>query len=546
MKIVIVGAVAGGASAATRARRLAESADIVLFERGTVPSFANCGMPYYVGGEITDRAKLLVTPPERLRRRYHLDLRLQTEVVAIDRARQVVVARDLTTGREYEESYDKLILSPGAAPLRPPLPGSDHPQIYTLRELRDCDRIKAAIDRGATDVLIIGAGFIGLEMAENCVRRNLKTTIVERNQQILPPWDIEMTTTAAAHLRQHQIDLRLGDQVVSYADEAGRVRVSYQSGATQVVDFVILSVGVKPENSLAVAAGLEIGTRGGIRVSEYLQTSDPHIYAVGDAIEVRDFVLGEPTQIPLAGPANRQGRLAADHLSDHNPPPYRGTQGTAILRLFEMTVAMTGASEKSLRRAGREYRKIYIHPAQHAGYYPGAESMTIKLLFAPTDGQILGAQIAGGEGVDKRIDVLAVAIQARLTVFDLEHLELAYSPQFGSAKDPINMAGFVAAGLLRGDHPQIAVDELPTLAAGTSLVDVRMPSEFLAGSIPGAINIPVDDLRDRLHELPVDRPLVVYCQVGMRGYLSTRILMQHGYQVRNLSGGYRSYQLATG
>ncbi|MFM7844027.1 MAG: FAD/NAD(P)-binding oxidoreductase [Planctomycetota bacterium] len=334
MKIVVVGAVAGGASAATRARRLAESADIVLFERGTVPSFANCGMPYYVGGEITDRAKLLVTPPERLRRRYHLDLRLQTEVVAIDRARQVVVARDLTTGREYEESYDKLILSPGAAPLRPPLPGSDHPQIYTLRELRDCDRIKAAIDRGATDVLIIGAGFIGLEMAENCVRRNLKTTIVERNQQILPPWDTEMTTTAAAHLRQHQIDLRLGDQVVSYADEAGRVRVSYQSGATQVVDFVILSVGVKPENALAVAAGLEIGTRGGIRVNEYLQTSDPRIYAVGDAIEVRDFVLGEPTQIPLAGPANRQGRLAADHLSDHNPPPYRGTQGTAILRLF--------------------------------------------------------------------------------------------------------------------------------------------------------------------------------------------------------------------
>lgn len=543
MKIVIVGAVAGGASAAARLRRLAESSNIVLFERGTDPSFANCGMPYYVGGEIKDRSKLLVTPPERLRRRYRIDLRLQTEVIAIDRHRRVIQARELSTGREYEESYDKLILSPGAAPIRPSLAGSDHPNIFTLRELRDCDRIKAAIDRGATSALIVGAGFIGLEMAENCVRRNLRTTIVELANQILPPWDPEMTTAAAAHLAQNHVELRLSDSVVSFADEDGRVRVTYQSGTSQIVDLVILSVGVRPENRLATAAGLAVGPRGGIQVDQFMRTSDPDIYAVGDAIEVQDMVLGGPAQIPLAGPANRQGRLAADHICGR-AIPYRGTQGTAILRIFQMTIAMTGASEKSLRRAGRDYHKIYIHPAQHAGYYPGAQAMTIKLLFAPASGVILGAQIAGFEGVDKRTDVFAVAIQARLTVYDLEHLELAYAPPFGSAKDPVNMAGFVAAGLLRGDHPQIAVDELSQVAADTYLVDVRMPDEFAAGHIPGAVNIPLDDLRERLAELPANRPIVAYCQVGMRGYLATRILLQEGRKVQNVSGGYRSYQLA--
>ena len=541
MKLVIVGGVAGGASAAARARRVDEKAEIVLFERGGDPSFANCGMPYYIGGEIADRGKLLVAPIERLRQRYRLDVRVRTAVEAINRQTKTVRVRELDSDRVYDEPYDKLILSPGAAPLRPPLPGSDLPGIHTLRDLRDCDRIKAAVDGGVRDALIVGAGFIGLEMAENFARRGVRTTVIELADQIVPPWDREMTVDAAAHLREHGVRLVLSDAVAAFsARPGGGLRAATKSGLELDCDLALLSVGVRPENALATAAGLETGPRGGIRVDESLRTSDPDIYAVGDAVEIRDFVLRTAAQVPLAGPANRQGRIAADHAFGR-PSRYRGTQGTSILRVFDMTLALTGASEKSLVRAATPYRKIYLHPAHHAGYYPGAEGMTIKLLFAPDTGRVLGAQASGRAGVDKRIDVLSIAIQAGMTVFDLEEAELAYSPQYGSAKDPVNMAGFIAAGVLRGDHPQITPDQLAAQPPEALVIDVRTPSEHAQGKIPGAVNIPIDELRGRLGEIPQDRPLVVHCQVGMRGYLATRILLHSGRSVVNLSGGYQSY-----
>jgi NADPH-dependent 2,4-dienoyl-CoA reductase/sulfur reductase-like enzyme/rhodanese-related sulfurtransferase len=544
MKLLIVGGVAGGASAAARARRLSEDAQIILFERGPDVSFANCGLPYYVGGEIADRDKLLVVTPERLQTRFKLDVRTRSSVEAIDRAAKRVRVRDLSTGREYEESYDKLILAPGAAPLRPPIPGIDLPGIYTLRNLQDVDRIKQKVDEGVKQAVVVGAGFIGLELVENFVRRGITTTVVELQDQVLPPFDKEMTTPLAEHLAAKGVSLLLGDSAEAFEKSVDGLTVHLKSGRRLVAQLVILGVGVRPENKLAVEAGLEVGPRSGIRVNDHLQTTDPDIYAVGDAIEVKDFVTEHPTQVPLAGPANRQGRIAADNIFGRDAH-YRGTQGTAIVRVFDRTAAMTGASEKTLQRAKRAYRKVYVHPTHHAGYYPGAEAMTLKLVFDPTDGKLLGAQTVGGQGVDKRIDVLAVAIQAGMTVFDLEEMELAYSPQYGSAKDPINMAGFVAAGLLRGDHPQADVEAAVTPSANGRpvLVDVRTPLEFAGGHVPGAVNIPLDDLRSRLGELSRDREIAVYCQVGQRGYLATRILAQAGYEVVNLGGGYKTYKL---
>ncbi|MCC7424715.1 MAG: FAD-dependent oxidoreductase [Planctomycetaceae bacterium] len=544
MKLVIVGGVAGGASAATRARRLSEDAEIVLIERGPDVSFANCGLPYHVGEVIPDRAKLLVVTPERLRTRYNLDVRVRSSVESIDREGKAVVIRDLASGRVYRESYDKLILAPGAAPIRPPLPGIDLPGIHTLRNLQDLDRIKAVVDGGARSAVVVGAGFIGLELVENLVYRGVSTTVVELQDQVMPPFDQEMTTPIAEKLAEKGVQLILADSAERFDAVEGGVAVRLKSGRTLVAQLVILGVGVRPENKLATEAGLDVGPRGGIRVNDHLQTSDPSIYAVGDAIEVRDFVSGDATQVPLAGPANRQGRIAADNVFGRHSR-YRGTQGTAIVGLFGLTAAMTGMSEKSLRRAGKAYRKVYIHPAHHAGYYPGAQSLTLKLMFAPDTGRILGAEAVGGEGVDKRIDVLAVAIQAGMTVYDLEEMELAYAPQYGSAKDPVNMAGFVAAGLLRGDHPQLDFDEFlkMPISERPSLVDVRTPTEFEAGHVPGAVNVPVDELRQRIGELPVDRRIAVYCQVGQRGYMATRILLLAGRDVVNLSGGYRTFQL---
>jgi len=544
MKLLIVGGVAGGASAAARSRRLSEDAQIVLFERGPDVSFANCGLPYYVGGEIAEREKLLVTTPEQLRSRFNLDVRTRSSVEAIDRTAKKVRVRDLASGREYEEAYDKLILAPGAAPLRPPIPGIDLPGIFTLRNLQDVDRIKKRVDQGVKQAVVVGAGFIGLELVENFVKRGIATTVVELQDQVLPPFDKEMTTPIVETLLTKGVTVLLGQSADGFEEAPGGLVVRLKSGQRLPAQLVILGVGVRPENKLAVDAGLEVGPRGGIRVNEHMQTSDPNIFAVGDAIEVKDVVSGDPTQVPLAGPANRQGRIAADNVFGRSMT-YRGTQGTAIVSVFDRTAAMTGASEKTLRRANRPFRKVYVHPTHHASYYPGAEAMTLKLLFDPTTGWVLGAQAVGGAGVDKRIDVLAVAIQAGMTVYDLEEMELAYAPQYGSAKDPINMAGFVAGGLLRGDHPQVDVEAVLAAPAGKRpfLLDVRTLQEFDGGHIPGAVNIPVDDLRSRLGELPRDREIASYCQVGQRGYLATRIMLQAGLSAVNIGGGYKTLKL---
>jgi NADPH-dependent 2,4-dienoyl-CoA reductase/sulfur reductase-like enzyme/rhodanese-related sulfurtransferase len=542
MKLVIVGGVAGGASAAVRARRLSEDADIVLFERGPDVSFANCGLPYYLGGEIADRDKLLIVTPESMRSRYKIDVRVRTSVEAIDRSAKRVRVRDYT-GRPYDENYDKLLLAPGAAPIRPPLPGIDLPGIFTLRNLQDMDRIKIRLDQRTKHAVIVGAGFIGLELVENLVRLGISTTVVELQDQVLPPFDKEMTTPIVQELASRSVSVLLGQSADAFEQVANGLVVRLKSERQLPAQLVVIGVGVRPENKLATDAGLDVGPRGGIRVNEYLQTSDPDVYAVGDAIETRDFVTGEAAQVPLAGPANRQGRLAADHIFGR-ATRYRGTQGSAIVRVFGLTAAMTGASEKTLRRLGRPYRKVYVHPTHHAGYYPGAETMTIKMLFDTEGGKVLGAQAVGGAGVDKRIDVLAVAIQASMTVFDLEEMELAYSPQYGSAKDPINMAGFVASGLLRGEHPQVDVDSLLDGKLDSSLLlDVRTRQEFAAGHIPEAVNVPVDELRPYLGRLPRDREIAVYCQVGQRGYLATRVLRQAGFQAVNIGGGYKTYQL---
>ncbi len=544
MKLLIVGGVAGGASAAARARRLSEDAHIILFERGPDVSFANCGLPYYIGGEIAEREQLLVVEPELLRARFRLDLRILSSVEAIDRTSKTVRVHDLASGKEYTETYDKLILATGAAPVRPSILGVDLPGVFTLRDLQDTDRIVERVERGVKQAVLLGGGFISLEVAENLVRRGISTTVVEKNEQILAPFDKEMVTPIVQELASKGVTLLLGQTAEALEQSSEGLVVCLNSGQRLPAQLVILGVGVRPESKLAVDAGLEVGPRGGIRVNELLQTSDPSIYAVGDAIEVKDVVTGEPTQIPLAGPANRQGRIAADNVFGR-ASQYRGTQGTAIVAVFDLTAAMTGASEKVLRRANRAFSKVYVHPAHHAGYYPGGEVMTLKLLFDPTTGLVLGAQAVGGAGVDKRIDILSVAIQAGMTVFDLEEMELGYAPQYGSAKDPINMAGFVAGGLLRGDHPQADVEAV--LATPTAdrpfLMDVRTPQEFASGHIPGAVNIPVDDLRSRLGELPRDRRIATYCQVGQRGYLATRILLQGDYSAVNLGGGYKTYEL---
>jgi NADPH-dependent 2,4-dienoyl-CoA reductase/sulfur reductase-like enzyme/rhodanese-related sulfurtransferase len=544
VKLLIVGGVAGGASAAARARRISEEAHIILLERGPDVSFANCGLPYYLGAEIAEREKLLVAKPGLLRSRLNLDVRTHSSVEAIDRSAKTVRIRDLATSRVYDETYDKLILATGAAPFRPSIPGIDLPGVFTLRTLNDTDRIKERMDLGVRQAVLLGGGFISLELAENFVRRGISTTVVEKGDQVLAPFDKEMTRPLVAELASRGVALLLGQSAESLEPTEEGLVVCLNSGRRLPAQLVVFGVGVRPENSLAVEAGLRVGPRGGIQVDEFLGTDDPNIYAVGDAVEVKDFVSGDGTQIPLAGPANRQGRIAADNCFGR-AVKYRGTQGTAIVGFFGRTAAITGASEKSLRRAKRSFRKVYVHPTHHAGYYPGAEGMTLKLLFDSTTGRVLGAQGMGGAGVDKRIDVLAVAIQAGMTVFDLEEMELAYAPQFGSAKDPINMLGFVAGGLLRGDHPQIDIDAILTTghAEQPFLLDVRTPQEFASGHIPGAVNVPVDDLRSRLAELPRDRKIAAYCQVGQRGYLATRILLQAGYSAENVSGGYKTYEL---
>jgi NADPH-dependent 2,4-dienoyl-CoA reductase/sulfur reductase-like enzyme/rhodanese-related sulfurtransferase len=547
MKLVIVGGVAGGASAAARARRLSETAEIVVFERGPDVSFANCGLPYYVGGKISERDRLVLMTPQRFREWFALDVRTRSEVMSIDRTSKTVRVRDHAADREYVEPYDKLILAPGAAPLKPPIPGIDLPGVFTLRDLSDVDRIVARMKQGAKRVVIVGAGFIGLELAENFVHRGFETTVVELQDQVMPPFDKEMTTPILATLREHGVRVLLSRSAKAFEPADAAISVVLSDGSVVPADIVVLGVGVRPENKLAIEAGLEVGPRGGIRTDDHMRTSDPDIFAVGDAIETTDVVHGGRTQVPLGGPANRQGRIAADNAMGRDSK-YRGTQGTAVVGVFGLTAAMTGMSEKALLREKMPYRRVYVHPLNHAGYYPGAERMHLKLLFEPDSGRVLGAMAVGGAGVDKRIDVIAMAIQSGMTVFDLEEVELCYAPQFGSAKDAVNMAGFVAAGTLRGDHPQVEIDAIMALPKTDRpvLLDVRNADEVAKGAIPGAVNISLGQLRDRLGDLPKDRRIACYCQVGQRGYVATRVLLQHGFQVANVDGGYVAYKLHNG
>ncbi len=539
--IVIVGGVAGGASAAARARRLSETARITIFERGEHISFANCGLPYHIAGTISDRGKLLVQTPEAMRRRFGIDVRTQTEVLAIDPAARTVRVRSRVDGAEQSVSYDYLVLSPGAEPVRPPIPGADHPLVRTLRNMADMDAIKAIIDEHRPErAIVVGGGYIGLEMTEALVQRGVSVSLLVRGPQLMGHADPEMTEPLNAELLRHRVDLRLGTSLQQLTPEPQGLRAFLSDGSEIKAGLVILATGVRPEATLAREAGLAIGERGGISVDEAMRTSDPRIFAVGDAVEVIDYVGGQPALIPLAGPANRQGRIAADNIFGRDSR-YDRTQGTAICKVFDLAIGMTGQSEKALRRAGRACEKIYVHPASHAGYYPGAHPLSLKLLFDPADGRILGAQAVGADGIDKRIDVLAVAIRAGMTVFDLEELELAYAPPYGSARDPINQAGFAAANVLRGDVSLAHADQLDTLSDQELLLDVRSPAECTGGMIPGSINIPLDQLRDRLEEIPRDRELIVSCQVGLRGYLACRILSQHGFACRNLSGGYKTW-----
>ena len=541
-KIVLVGGVAGGASCATRCRRLDETAEILILDRGPYVSFANCGLPYYVGDVIKDESKLLVANAALFRDRFAIEVRTEHEVVAIDRGAREIEVKEHPTGRMYRENYDALVLSPGASAVRPALPGIDLPGIFVVRTIPDSRRIRAWItEKSAKSAVVVGGGFIGLEMAENLVHRGLSVSVVEMLDQVMPPLDPEMAHPVQEHLEKHGVRFALGDGVAGFDARGGQLCVKTKSGAEHAGDIVILAIGVRPETALAKAAGLELGGRGGIRVNEQMLTSDPNIWAVGDAVEVKDVVTGEWTLIPLAGPANRQGRIAADVICGRDSR-FRGVQGTAICGVFGLAVASTGASEKSLRRAGiTDYEKVYLHPANHVGYYPGAKPINMKLLFRKSDGRILGAQAVGEAGVDRRMDVIATAIQFGGTVFDLEESELCYAPQFGGAKDPVNFAGMIAANSLRGDLPLADWKELPPESA--VLVDVRDPDEFEEGHIPGAINLPLNELRSRLGELPREREIWLYCRVGQRGYYAARLLMQHGFRVKNLPGGFLTYEL---
>jgi len=548
-RYLVVGGVAGGAACAARLRRLDEKAEIVLLERGADISFANCGLPYYLGGVIPERQRLLVAGPARFREWLNVEVRTRHEVRRIDRAARTIEVEDLQTGARSAERYDALVLSPGAQPVRPPLPGIDLPGVFTLRSLEDADRMLAWLQERRPDrAVVVGGGYIGLEMVENLHRRGVGVTVLEAASQVMAPMDPEMVAPVHAELRRQGVDLRLNRGVAGFAQgKDGQLEVLATGGERFAAGLAVLAVGVKPDIALARDAGLEIGALGGIRVDEHMRTSDPAIWAVGDAVEVRDVVTGQWCLIALAGPAARQARVAADAICGR-ASAFRGGQGTAIVGVFGLTVAITGASEKRLRAAGIPYEKSYTHSPHHAGYYPGAEMMTIKLLFAPDSGRLLGAQGVGGAGVDKRIDVLAMALQMQATVFDLEEAELCYAPQYGSAKDPVNMAGFVAANIVRGDvevaHWDQWLARRPATSLGPLVLDVRTAAEASQGAVPGSVNIPLGELRARLDELPRDREIWVHCGVGQRSYYATRVLRQNGFQVRNLSGGMKSFQSA--
>ncbi|MHB0998973.1 MAG: FAD-dependent oxidoreductase [Armatimonadota bacterium] len=543
MKVVIVGGVAGGASAAARARRLSEDAEIILIERGEFISYANCGLPYHIGGVIADRDRLLVQTPQTLYANLRIDVRTRTEAVRIDREQKELVVKNADTGKEQRISYDKMILSPGAEPIKVPIPGSESKRVRTLRSIADMDGIISLLDQDKpSNALVIGGGYIGLEMAEALREKGVGVTLVELSSQVMGPVDPEMAVPLHQQLRLHGVDLRLETSVTRFEDTDTSVKALLSTGDTVECGLVIMAIGVKPETKLAGESGLAIGERGGILVDDHMQTSDPDIYAVGDAVEVKDHVGGFNTLIPLAGPANRQGRIAADNAMGRDSV-YKSTQGTGICKVFDLSVGMTGINEKSLKRINKAYQKVYVHPASHASYYPGAAPISLKLLFDPENGKILGAQAVGSDGVDKRIDVMAVAIRAGMTVYDLEEMELSYAPPYGSAKDPVNYAGFVASNVLRGDAGLCHTEDMLNPREDQMLLDVRTPPENAAGTIPGAVNISLQQLRDRLDEIPKDKELLVFCQVGLRGYLACRILSQKGFKCRNLTGGYKTYTM---
>ncbi len=551
-RLVIIGGVAGGASAAARARRLSEEAEIIVLERGPHVSFANCGLPYFVGGEIVNEEDLLVQTPKSLHSRFNLDVRVNSEVVSIDREAKTVNVRDLANGREYALPYDALVISTGAALLTPPIPGIEREGHFTVRNVPDVVRIKSWINENeGTRAVVVGGGYIGLEMAEQLVRHGgVSVSLVEALPQVMAPLDPEMAAWLHLELKQHGVELCTGSAVAAFeapsdAEPARASIVVLKDGRRLPADVVILGMGVKPESALAKAAGLEIGERGGIRVNQRMQTSDSAIYAVGDVVEVRDVITGAWSLIPLAGPANRQGRIAADNIMGRSAS-YQGTQGTAVLRLFGLTAGCTGANEKTLRAAGIACEVLHMHPASHAGYYPGAEPIAMKVLFAPDTGKLLGAQAVGRDGVDKRLDVFATALKAGMNMNDLAELELAYAPPFGSAKDPVNLAGMAAQNVLAGDVALAQWHEIATLdPAKTLVLDVRRADERAKGHIPGSMHIPLDELRGRLSELPKDKEIIASCQSGQRSYFACRLLAQHGFKVRNLAGSWRTFSTAT-
>ena len=547
MKTVIIGGAAGGASAAARLRRLDEQAEIVMLERGEYISYANCGLPYYIGGEITDRDELTLQTPESFRARFAVDVRVRHEVTAIDAARKVVLVRDRTNGADYEEAYDTLLLSPGAEPVRPPLPGAEDDRIFTLRTIPDTYRIHAYIQTvHPKAAVIVGGGFIGLEMAENLTRAGLSVTVVELAGHVIGALDVDTAVQVHRYLRGKGIGLLLGRAVRAFRPDGDGLGVELDDGRTLKADMALMSVGVRPDTALAKSAGLDMNARGAVLVDAHMRTSDPHIYAVGDAVEVKHLIGGAPSHIPLAGPANKQGRIAADNIAGLESA-YKGTQGSAILRLFGLTVAATGLNEDAAKAAGFDYDKIHLHSFSHATYYPNAAAMEIKVVFERKTGRILGAQLTGSDGVDKRADVLATAIRADMTASELAELELCYAPPFSSAKDPVNMAGFAIENLVTGKVRQFHWHDVAIVREKEDalLLDVRTDEEYGRGHIPGALHIPLHSLRERLGELSRGKTLYVYCQSGLRSYVACRILSQNGFDCYNLSGGYGLYDSVT-
>ncbi|MGI5904759.1 MAG: FAD-dependent oxidoreductase [Candidatus Pararuminococcus gallinarum] len=539
MKAVIVGGVAGGAGAAARLRRKDETAQIIMLEKGEYISFANCGLPYYVGDVITQREELLLQTPESFNARFQVDVRVNNEVLSVDTGKKTVTVLNHKTGETYTESYDKLILSPGASPIVPNMEIQHPEHVFTLRNIPDTFKIKDYLNsHNPRTAAVIGGGYIGLEMADNLCRLGLEVSVIEAASHVIASLDEDMSHELQNHLRSKGLDLHLG----SMAQRIDRDQVILSDGREIPADMVILSIGVRPETGFLKDSGIALGSRGEILVDEYLQTNVPDVYAVGDAIGVKSFGTGAGAIIPLAGPANKQARIVADNLCGEKKA-YHGTQGTAIAKVFDMTAAVTGENETTLRRAGIAYRKTFTISPSHAGYYPGGSTMVVKLLYTP-EGKVLGAQIVGRDGVDKRMDVLASAIRAGMDVFDLQELELAYAPPFSSAKDPVNMAGYVAGNVVEGRMIPFYVEDLANLPENAFLLDVRTPGEFAHGTIPGAVNIPVDVLRQRLSEVPKDKEIHIFCAVGLRGYIAQCILRQNGYKTKNLSGGYRLYAAA--